>query len=247
MKKNRIIFFLLFLVIACKPTKNDLVLNAGYRPIQDGKEDSVINQIIAPYKMALDSEMNEVIGISNVAMEKGGELLKFFVADCVLEYARIIYPETDFCLLNNGGLRASIPLGDITVGNIYEVMPFDNEIVVVSLKGDQLLPMFQYIADKHGVPIAGMTIQIGPGFDKEFWKYKEPMIGGKLFDPTKTYKIATSDYLANGGDNMTFWSTGTIETTSIKIRDAIINHIRLQTAQHVKINPGLDGRISATY
>jgi 2',3'-cyclic-nucleotide 2'-phosphodiesterase (5'-nucleotidase family) len=248
MKRSKAYLYLvLFLLFACTASKKNLEIAASFNEINNIQDDSTIYRIIQPYKTSLDKEMNIVIGSLAKPLIKGDPLLGYFVADCVLEYAKTIYKETDFCVLNNGGLRASLPEGDLTVRNIFELMPFDNEIVVVSLTGSQCKKIFQYIADKKVAPISGMTIETGPNFSKDGFVYKNPKIGKENVDENRSYYIATSDYLAGGGDNMTFFAEGTIRTTSIKIRDAIINHIRLQTDQNIKISQEEDGRIGAIY
>jgi 2',3'-cyclic-nucleotide 2'-phosphodiesterase (5'-nucleotidase family) len=159
-----------------------------------------------------------------------------------LEYTRSLGLQADFCVLNNGGLRASLPQGEILIRNIFELMPFDNEVVIVTMTGDQVKPVFQYIADKKGVPMSGIRLKIGMG-DNSICSYGEVTVGGEKFDETKTYRLVTSDYLAGGGDSMGFFSKGVINTTSVKIRDAIIGYIRLQTGQHKTLDPRLDGRL----
>ncbi len=233
-------------LVACQPVKKDLVYHASYAGIKNETENAALNKIIDPYKLGIDAEMNKVIGNSEVAMPKvNGEpetILGNFVADLVLEFSRTIDQETDFCLLNNGGLRSSLPQGDITIRNVYELMPFDNEIVIVTLKGEKVNEIFSYAASKGGVPVAGVEMKL----EKMNGNLvpADIKINGEKFSKERTYKIATSDYLAGGGDNMNFWSTGTIQTTLKKLRDAILDYIRLKTTENKKLNPVLDGRIS---
>lgn len=248
MKQSWTLYILLLLVASCKPAKNNLQPSASYTYIKNETEDATINKMITPYKATLDSEMNKVIGYSEVAMlkEKGIEtLLGNFVADLVLDFSKTVDSKTDFCVLNNGGLRNSLPIGDITIGNVFELMPFDNEIVIVSLDGKNTENIFNYIAEKGGVPVSGITLKL----EKLNGNLvpTEIKIGNQNFSKDSTYQIATSDYLASGGDNMNFWSTGTIKPTSKKLRDAIIDFIRFKTAESKKLNPMLDGRISYIY
>ncbi len=246
MKKHTIVYILLLWLVACKPAKVDLVYNASYTNIQQETEDAQLNKLIAPYKAAVDSEMNKVIGYSEVAMPKIKDqpetVLGNFVADLVLEFSKTIDAQTDISILNNGGLRSSMPQGDITIRNVFELMPFDNEIVIVTLDGGSVKKLFSYIAERKGVPVSGLIMKL----EKMNGNVvpNDIKIGGNSFSDTKTYKIATSDYLSGGGDSMNFWSTGTIQTTSKKIRDAIIDHIRLKTAENKKLKPVLDNRIS---
>lgn len=213
------------------------------------QNDSVISSILTPYKTGMDSIMNVVIGTTTAAMpkerEKSETLLGNFVADVVLNSGNNAYIKTEnttpaqVCILNNGGLRSSLPQGNITRGNIFELMPFENEIVVVTISGQKMFELLKYVAASGGVPVAGMKMGIKadrtPG---------NVLIQGVAFDSTKTYKIITSDYLANGGDKMSFLKDPIkTETTGLKIRDAIIEHFLELTRQNKSVTPALDGRI----
>jgi 2',3'-cyclic-nucleotide 2'-phosphodiesterase (5'-nucleotidase family) len=212
------------------------------------QNDSQIQSILKPYKLGMDSIMNVVIGTSVSAMPKEREktetLLGNFVADIVLASGDKAYSvqyggSADVCILNNGGLRSSLPQGNITRGNIFELMPFDNEIVVVTITGAKMWDLLKYVAASGGVPVAGM--KMGIRADLTPGKVE---IRGVAFDSTKTYRIVTSDYLANGGDKMSFLKDPVkLETTGVKIRDAIIAHFQALTQEKKSANPMLDGRV----
>jgi len=207
------------------------------------------DSILAPYRNELKASMEEVINTSSTDMEVGQPEGKLgnFVTDLTLETARLkTGEEVDFCILNNGGLRTPLPKGEITRGKIYELMPFENEIVIVTLKGQQITEMLDYIlkrtllppSRKAGVPISGIRIMLSDN------KIKQVFIGMYEFDPEKTYRVATSDYLAFGGDHMDFFKTNEgIEKTGIKLRDAIIDYIIKAKENGNPINAVLDGRI----
>lgn len=232
-------------MVACKPVKPDLVYSISYTNIEKETENARINNIIAPYKAPLDSQMNAVIGYSEVDMPKQKDLpetiLGDLVADAVLEFAKTIDSETDFCVLNNGGLRASLPK-QITLGNVYELMPFDNEVVIVTLDGNSVNKCLSYIAERGGVPVSGLTMKLEKMNGTIVPTHVK--INGKDFSTSGTYRIATSDYLSGGGDSMSFWSNGLVKTTSKKIRDAIVDFIRLKTANNTNLFYKLDSRIS---
>jgi 2',3'-cyclic-nucleotide 2'-phosphodiesterase (5'-nucleotidase family) len=245
MKKYRIIYLVFLWVLACKPAHVTLNYSGSYTQVTGETEDARLNKIIAPYKARVDSDMNAVIGYSEVEMPKLRDqpetVLGNFVADLVLEFARSVDQEIDFSVLNNGGLRSSFPAGNITLRNVFELMPFDNEIVIITLGGNEVSRLLSYIAERKGVPVAGIVIKLEKMNGN--WVTGEAKIKGMLFSPNKTYKIATSDYLSGGGDGMNFWSTGAVQKTGKKIRDAIIDFIRLKTASNQTLNPVLDQRI----
>ncbi len=207
------------------------------------KEDSLIRSEISPYKAKLDAVMNEVLAISEQVMMKGNPegLLGNFTADAVLKKAKEYCKDSctvDICLLNNGGLRNSLPKGNITLGNIFQLMPFENEMVFLTMNGGDVKELLDFIANKGGMPVAGMRMKIKNNMPSEV------MIGDKPFDISKSYTIVTSDYLANSGDNMTFFTTATRKIViGKKLRDAIIEYLLDETKQGNTIKVKKDGRI----
>ena len=236
--------------IACHHRAHVTSVSPGYTVMNDSvaQTDSAIAVILNPYKQQLDSVMNEVIGSTTVAMpnEKGKQetYLGNFVADVCLSRGNSVYKPEDgkpaqVCLLNNGGLRASLPQGPITRRNIFELMPFDNEIVVVTISGQKMWELIRFVAASGGMPVAGMNLGMKP--DKSPGKV---LIGGEPFDSTKTYKVLTSDYLAHGGDKMSFLKDPiAYETTGYLIRNALIDAFIEKHKAGTAVTPVLDGRI----
>ncbi len=143
----------------------------------------------------------------------------------------------DAAFINYGGMRSYIPKGDITVGKIYELMPFENVIVLQSIKGDVLLQFLNLIAEKGGWPIAGITMEIKNA------EAKNILINNLPIDIKATYVIANTDYLANGGDNCVMLSKLPQVTASYVFRDALIEYVENQTKQGKAISAKLEKRI----
>lgn len=210
-------------------------------------EDENIKSLIEPYKSVLENEMNEVLITSSAEAIKGQpeSSLGNLIADITLTEGNNILqkknlPLADICMLNNGGLRTSLPEGKITVGKIFELMPFENEMVVLTLSGEKAMGLFNYIAKSNGMPLAGATLTI---MDE---KPENILVGGKAFDAAKTYRIVTSDYLAGGGDKMRFFSEPlSYQILNVKLRDAIINYMRAENKKGNTLNPKTDGRIKS--
>jgi len=133
----------------------------------------------------------------------------------------------DFVLLNHGGIRSIISKGNVSSRTAYEIMPFENNIVVVQLKGTTILELIDYLINFNKPhPIAG--IQVVLNNDNSL---NRATIGNDAIDANKIYTVATSDYLVKGGDNMVFFKNA-ISITSIdyKIRTALIDYfIRIDT------------------
>lgn len=204
--------------------------------------------LVKPYKIKLEASMLEVLNTSSVDMERGVPegLLNNFVADLTLTTARSHSSDfIDVCLLNNGGLRVPILKGEVTRGMIFELMPFENELIVLELGGEEMTELINYVVKrstigntKTGVSISGMRVTITNG------QASHVMIGTREYDPLKTYRIVTSDYLAGGGDEMTFFS-GAISTEklNLKLRDAILDYIIDLGKKNINLDAELDGRV----
>jgi len=193
-------------------------------------EDEGFNKIIAPYKAELESKMNTVISHTSVDLTKKGDNsnLGNLLADYTFEGAENWAKQNgisgiDAAVINIGGIRSTIGKGDILTKHIYEVMPFENEIVIVKMKGAELQGLFDYYAKTEvNNPVSHLMIETDKG------KITQQLLNGKPLDFGKTYYIATSDYLAMGGDNMKFFGKGEMISTGIKMRDLFLEKFRQQ-------------------
>lgn len=209
-------------------------------------EDAEIAALIAPYQSKLNGEMNAVLIQSDDEAIKGQPEGKLgnLIADITLAQTNVVLkaqnkPLADICMLNNGGLRTSLPKGDITMGKIFELMPFENEIAILTLSGEKTEGLFNYIAIAKGMPLAGARLVIKDE------KPTQITINGQPFDKTKTYRVATSDYLAGGGDKMRFFAAPlAYEMANKKLRDAIADYMEEENKKGNTLKPKLDGRIT---
>ncbi len=196
---------------------------------QDLPEDQNFLQIIAPYKKELESIMNTKISYTDTDLNKQGDnsnlgnLLADFVYEGANEWAaQNKMPEVDGAVINIGGIRTSIGVGDILTKHIYQVMPFENEVVIVKLTGEQMQGLFDYyLSTQKNNPVSHLLIETERG-----QTLTHMLINGKPADKTKTYHIATSDYLALGGDSMNFFSKGEMTATGIKMRDLFLEKFK---------------------
>ena len=236
---------LLFCMACAGPAHVSKVETNTYPLNFSSPTDSASNRIIKPYKLKHDAIMNEVLNVSEQPMEKGQPegVLGDFVCDLSLIQARAAYKpangkQIDFCFMNNGGLRSTFPKGDIILGKVFELMPFENQFVVVILDGPSTKKIIEFIAAKGGVPVSGIKMGIR---DKQAIN---PMINNQPFDINKNYTVVTSDYLANGGDNLAFMSDIKDKVIlDLKIRDAIVNYIKDEKKKGSRLIVKKDGRI----
>ncbi|MDO9634050.1 MAG: 5'-nucleotidase [Paludibacter sp.] len=203
--------------------------------------DESFKTFLAPYKNQLENVMNEVIGNAPETMRVHGpeSLLSNFSADVYQQIASVhLQVPVDLSIVNLKGLRTQIPAGDITVSKVFELMPFENELVVLWVRGEELAALFDFFASIGGEGVSGM--KMGMRDDKAV----DVVIGDTPLDKNKVYVVATNDYLAEGNDGMTQLKNAEKRVnTGIKIRDMLIDYIRQETAEGRKIESQLDGRM----
>lgn len=208
------------------------------------KNDEEFVKIIEPYKQKLDKEMNQKISHTSIDLTKQGDNsnLGSLLADYTFEGAdawtkKNLQKNVDAALINIGGIRTTIGKGDIFLKNVFEVMPFENEVIIVKMKGSDLQGLFDYYAKTQvNNPVSHLYIETNNG------QLTKSLINGKPVDPSKDYYIATSDYLALGGDNMKFFSKGESISTGIRLRDLFIEYFR----KNSEVVPNTDVRLNFT-
>lgn len=206
------------------------------------KSNTKIDSVIRPYRTRLETSMNEVLCYSDNEYKKTEGALNTAIgnlmADAVFEQSSPIFKkrynlDLDLVLLNHGGIRAPLPKGPIFTKTAFNIMPFENKVVVAQLKGNVVMELVDYlIKAKRAHPISGMTLHI-----TKKGKVKKLEIQGKTIDLNKIYNVATSDYLYNGGDRMEFFKKNkTVFDLDYKIRAILIDYFSTQDTLNPKRN-----------
>lgn len=209
----------------------------------DIPSETIAESIITPYRDSLEQTMNMVLVYNEQPLNRSipESNLGNLVADLLLERALLESSsdvQPDFCLINIGGLRVDIPKGPITVGKAFELMPFENELDIIEITPEKTLDLIAYLKEVGGQPLSGIQLKFtDTGF--------ECLINGAPLDPQRSYRVVTSDYLADGGDKMTFFANPLIRIrTGVKIRDAIIDHFRILGLADNSLVAETDGRLT---
>ena len=204
----------------------------------DAIQDTAYLAQLAPIKANMEKEMNEPLGYAPEALwVKAPECpMLNWASDALWEAAKQHYDgKVDIAVVNIGGMRCSWPAGPVTRGNVFELMPFDNRLVVLTLKGADLLDLCQAFADYGGQGVAGMRMSAVNG------KLTDVTIGGKKVNHKADYTVATSDYLSGGADHMEALTRYTNYWNSdLLIRDLYIQAVRDQDT----IRAVVDGRMN---
>lgn len=199
------------------------------KPEHEAYASKKIKDLVEYYDQSRIRQVNRVIGhtaqeISYKKENRRTEQMQNGVFACeAMRYAT----KGDIGLINAKGVRTSVAAGDITVGNIHTMLPFDNTVIVVTLKGTEVQKMFDYMAASWGDPdateISGATVEL----NLEEGKAYNIMIGGKPLDPNKEYRISTGSFVADGncGGDHYFANPESMLDTGILMRDATIAYI----------------------
>jgi 2',3'-cyclic-nucleotide 2'-phosphodiesterase (5'-nucleotidase family) len=240
---KKLLFGLLILFSACHSQLQVASVDSSYYKIHKDsiKPDVDVLQTIAPYKAKLDSLMNVELILSEGEFKKAQPegSLGNLVCDVLMQFAKNKNYQADLCLLNNGGLRIPVIYkGPVSVRTVYELMPFENQLLMVKISGKQFYELMKMIAASGGAPVAGIEMVIQDS------NIQTLLVQGKPFDEAKTYWVLTSDYLANGGDKYEALKNP-IEKIDLKklIRDALIEMFDKMDTDGAHLIPITDGRI----
>ncbi|MCX7696784.1 MAG: 5'-nucleotidase C-terminal domain-containing protein [Bacteroidales bacterium] len=209
-----------------------------------GRDEKIVQSYL-PYKRQIDSLMSEVIGFATTNLEKGQpeSTLGNFFCDALLEYVKEYHHDMlenlpTMVLLNNGGFRTELKKGQITVGDIYRLMPFDNTIAILQLKGIDMQRLFNFIAGKGGMPIAGARLIFEANICTKAYINEFPL------EENAIYNVITSNYLAAGGDGLNLLKDATrVTEVQVLLRDAFIIYLRKLQEKNIHIEGKKDGRI----
>ena len=208
-----------------------IVIDSTLNPIADVS----YNRMLDSLDQILGAGLDSVIGyckINATVYRPECELLNW-VSDALLERGRSAFPgKVDVAIMNIGGLRCNIPQGDITIRQIQSLMPFNNELCIITLKGRYLLELCQVICMKGGQGISNMRI-VG-----ENNQLISATVGGAPIDNDSDYYIAVSDYLMEGMDGLTpLANHGDVWNTNVFLRDILLDAVRSQdTIRLIKDN-----------
>lgn len=222
-------------------------LDTDYKLIRiDGRLDKRIDPKleaeVAPYRAGVDSLMRVRVGRSAVDMPKGSEALQNFASDFIFDRGSRLIDNVDMAILNKGGLRRGLPKGDITEGMIISMLPFYNYLTVIDIKGSDLAEAFDVMATTAG---NGVSRNVSAEFDPETKKCTEILIDGKPLDPDRTYRVATIDYLANGGDYMSSLKRGKVVAKSKNVLyNDLLDEFRKGAYRGHRLNPSEEARMT---
>lgn len=202
-----------------------------------------IDRIVAHWNELLQAELSEVVGSTRAFLDGERASVRRFetnlgnlVADVMRESV-----DADMAFANGGGIRASISSGEVTVGDVYTVLPFDNTLVKLELTGEQVLEALE-----HGVrnwpsenggflQVSGLSFYINSDAEPGS-RVEDVIVNGQPLDPNGRYTVATNDFMAAGGDGYAVLAEAELlADTGIMLRDVLVEHFRAQGSIEVPV------------
>jgi 2',3'-cyclic-nucleotide 2'-phosphodiesterase (5'-nucleotidase family) len=209
-------------------------------------DDETLGSLVAPFRERMGEEIRQVIGEAALPLTKAKPegTLGNFAADAMLWAARReMGDRVHLAMTNNGGLRVPIARGPITVGQMFELMPFENLLSVLTLSGAQVIQLAHELAAWRGEPIAGCSFRIETR-GEERWA-SDILVGGVPVEPDSLYRLVTNDYLANGGEAPSpIHHPLAREDLPVLLRDAFIDYVREMEVIRYEVEGRIRGGIT---
>ncbi|RXM72338.1 5'-nucleotidase C-terminal domain-containing protein [Clostridium tetani] len=209
--------------VSIKPEVVDLASK-----VKDLKESEAGKKIVEKYENASKDKLNEVVGHTKKDLPherfEGPSLLGEWVCEAMAKTTK-----SQIAITNGGGLRCPINKGDITVGILYQLMPFDNTLVTMEVKGSDIKKIVENGIGNESIgwaAISGLKVKydLKQPFGNRIHDIK--LSDGKEIDMNKYYTLVTNDFMSEGGDNFDFTSAKNKVDTNLPIRDALIKELR---------------------
>lgn len=261
LKKVYILFAASIAVVLCVLCLRSAECGNGKRRLPDDSElgfvnlridssfvpDGEVESLLKPYRDSVALKMSRLLCVSDeemAAKRPESNLTRFladlFLAEVSTSAARVGKPEPDFALLNIGGMRCSLPKGELLLANVFQLAPFENSAVVLTLDSAAAYALFQHVAKRGGEAIAGASFSITPDGRAE-----SIMVNNKPLDGNATYRLATLDYLATGGDDFEcLVGRDVCYQSGVALRDLIIDYLVRKGEAGVHVCAPTDSRIS---
>lgn len=243
------LFMPVLLLASCKQhyevagmQRSRILVDARY----DANPDQRAADFLRPYKHQVDSVMGPVVGRSARYMtaQRPEGTLSNLLADILVWAGKDYGEQPDFGIYNMGGVRADLPKGKVTYGDVLDVAPFENKISFVTMRGDVVLELFAQIAKTGG---EGMSHSVRMVISQE-GELISATIHGQDIDPQKDYRVTTIDYLLGGTDKLEAFKKGininAPKDASNNTRFIIMNYFREMDKQGKVVDSEIEGRVT---
>jgi len=213
-----------------------------FRIQQNAPQDAALVAMIKPYGDSVNKVMEKIIAVAAINLDKKlpESTLGNLMADASFyEAERVFGKKIDAAFVNYGGIRLNqLPAGPVSLNTVFEMMPFDNQLVLQQVSGKVLQVFLDNIAARGGWPVKGLSFVIKDN------KATQVLVAGEPLDLQRTYTIANADYVANGGDDSYMLQTIPQENKGFLVRDGLIHYFSILTARGEKLQAKIENRVS---
>ena len=210
----------------------------------DSKVDPKLAKYVEKKRRQMEKQMQVVVAHTDAELESFApeSPLSNFLTDILLNEASKYVKDTtfdnlDLSMLNFGGIRTSMPKGDVTIGDLYRITPFDNYLTFIVLKGSELRKALGRFTDQFNAPYSGATLVYTNN------KPSQILVQGNPIDDNRLYKLVTLNFISDGGDhlleNIQFEK---IEYTTMTFREFLVAELKAMTARGETVTGKKDGR-----
>lgn len=246
MKRSYILSIIFLCFIPVLPAQSNYRLMSSERMLiderYDAQSDAGLRRYLAPYQAHLDRELHTVL--ANAAEELTADdpcgALNYWVVDLMLRQMKTLAGEAiDMAVVNNHAFRKPLPEGPITLFDVYETLPFDNEIVILKMQASDLMSLMKTIARRGTESFANACIEVKNG------RLESLQIAGHEWNPNRIYTVVTIDYLAQGSGGMTaFRKAKEAVYTDIYLRDLIVKEMEKYSREGRLLRAHVDERFT---
>ncbi|MCD8387855.1 MAG: bifunctional metallophosphatase/5'-nucleotidase [Bacteroidales bacterium] len=207
----------------------------------DSRVGPEVEEIVSPYRAEVDALNKKQVTKAAKYLKKDSPEMVNFASDFVEWKGKELNPDVDLVIMNKGGIRNDVDKGPVSEGQVITLMPFFNRIVVIEVPGDSLIEAFNNMTRIGG---AGLSKNVKAVYDKNTGTWEELTISGQPIDPNRNYKIATIDYVANGGDYFhSLVDHKTLGTSKNYAFDDLLEYFRTGPGKGKSINPPSERRL----
>jgi 2',3'-cyclic-nucleotide 2'-phosphodiesterase (5'-nucleotidase family) len=194
-------------------------------PYTDGvRPDPEVDAMVTRARRAVDSITSRVVSHLRFALPRDGSeyALGHLIADAFRNVAR-----ADLGLINNSGIRDALPGGPVTYGQLFQVLPFQNRLLRMRVRGSTLLEALEFAVrgDAPVVHVAGIEVWYDPGRPVGRRVSRTRLSDGRDIDPDGTYTLAVPDFLAAGGSGFAMLVGQPAEETGLPDIDAVVRYL----------------------
>ncbi len=227
-----------------RATKDVVDVVAAVKPtwVDQIEPDPQVQAIVERYQAQLSEELGRVVGQATTAITRvrnAESEMGNFVTDAMRTYLEGV----DFAVTNAGGLRADIDAGPITLEEIYAVLPFNNTLVTMDLTGAQVVQVLEEGANsRYGVvQVSGLRWSFDADAPFGDRVTSVTLADGTPIDLNATYRVATNNFMASGGDQFTTLTQGTNTVdTGINLVDTVVRYLEANSP----VDPQVEGRLA---